>query len=336
LSVGFIVFLLQILVVPPPITDIGFSSDVQSIALPKLGFFFLTSNITTRTRVLDMMKYWGDRVRHHPAVSDFVFASIEDPAFAHLPSIDVFPRYSALSAKYRDFRPDKVGIGIQLIIKDIFVMDYCVHNTSADWCFRLMDDLYVNEAAFDDFVTWIALHPNPRTTPYMLGNCLLHKDVDFYLQGGSGYCFSRNAAERIVAVADEWIPKIDLWEDFYITKFIKSVGVRSETCDSPYFSGHFIRWALWGRWNWTSAFVDNCPQSLPKEKFCDHQLVPVKKLVFIHSLKYWMTQERWANWMAAVPNNAMIYYVESAPTFCFGQPDQIAAWNKRPSWSPPT
>jgi hypothetical protein len=40
-----------------------------------------------------------------------------------------------------------------------------------------------------------------------------------------------------------------------------------------------------------------------------------------------MTHERWAEWMKAVPGNAMIYYVDSAPTFCFGTEEQIANWD---------
>jgi hypothetical protein len=169
--------------------------------LPKLGFLFLTSNVTTRVRVPGMMSHWGDRLRYHPAVSTFVFASIEDPSFSYLPSASVFPHYAKLLTRLRHVPP--TNIGVRLLIKDIFTMEYCVRNTSADWCFRLMDDLYINEAAFDDFVRWIAARPNPRTTPYVIGNCLLHPRVDFYLQGGSGYGFSRYAAERLVDVYEE-------------------------------------------------------------------------------------------------------------------------------------
>jgi hypothetical protein len=293
--------------------------------LPKLGFFFLTSNITTRARVPGMMASWGDRIRHHPAVSDFVFASIEDPTFSYLPSADVFPHYAKLLTRLRHFSPS--NIGVRLLVKDIFTIEYCVRNTSADWCFRLMDDLYVNEDAFDDFVHWIAARPNPRTTPYVIGNCLLTRQVGFYLQGGSGYAFSRFAAERLVEVYEEWLLGIDMWEDFYITKFIKSLGIRSQACDCPYFSGHFIRWALWLRWKWTSRFVPQCPQKLQTEKYCAHRIVPVRKLVFIHSLLTFMTHERWVEGMKKVPENAMIYYNESAPIFCFGTPEQIAEWD---------
>jgi hypothetical protein len=232
--------------------------------IPSLGLFFLTSNITTRTRVTGMMETWGNHIRHHPAVTAFIFASIEDPAYSYLPSVKVFPHYSKLYSRLR-FTSWR-NIGVQLIIKDVFTMEYCVRNTTADWCFRLMDDLYVNEAAFDDFVEWIASHPNPRSTPYIIGNCVTHPSTGFYLQGGSGYCFSRAAAERLVETYEEFIPGINIPEDMYLTKFIKMLGLDSQACDCPYFSGHFIGYGLWKQWNWTKKFVGDCPPTLQKEQ----------------------------------------------------------------------
>jgi hypothetical protein len=272
-----------------------------------------------------MMTYWGNRIREHPAVSDFLFASIEDPAFSHLPSAVVFPHYAKLLLHLRYFTPDNPAV--RLLIKDIFAMEYCVRNTIADWCFRLMDDLYINEAAFSDFLGWLTARQNPRSTAYVIGNCVMNPSIGFYLQGGSGYALSRFAAQRLVDVYEEWLINVDTLEDFYITSFIKSLGIQSQDCDCPYFSGHFLNHFQWRHWQWRRKSIRKCPETIRKERFCAHRLVPVKKLVFIHSLKHFMSHEYWAKWMENVPDDVMIHYVDSGISFCFGSPEQIAAWD---------
>jgi hypothetical protein len=290
----------------------------QTRAPPRLCFVILSSNLT-KGRVRPMMEAWGNSVRYYPAISDFYFLSIEDPAMSDLPSIDLPPSYSDLYPKLVYLKPHEVSV--QLVIKDAYAMEYCVTNTSADWCFRLMDDLYINEEGLDDFIEHLRTLPDPRTTAMVFGNCMDTKTVQFYLQGGSGYMFSRRAAELMVAQKNDWIVNVREWEDFHLTNFLTSLNLTSQDVDSPYFTGHFIRWAWWDRFKWNNTEIDfpDCPDEIPEQRECSHRLFPYHKVVFVHALKAYMTEPRWQKWFAEAPRDAWLYYGGTGFNICRGK-----------------
>jgi hypothetical protein len=289
---------------------------VGSRSYPKLAFVIITSHFSEK-RVRPLMQMWGNSVRRHRAISNFVFLSIESPAMKDLPSITVPAAYRGLYPKLRHHKPGHVSV--QLVMKDAYVMEYCVKNTSADWCFRLMDDLYINEPGLDGFVEYLMALPDPRTTIMVLGNCMDTPSVKFYLQGGSGYAFSRRAAELMVERKDQWITSVQEWEDFHLTHFLTGVGLTSQMIDSVYFTGHFIRWAWWGRFRWNNPIdYPDCPAVLRREAQCNHQMFPYHKMVFIHALKDYMKQQNWREWFTKMPRDAVVYYIGTGIRICRG------------------
>jgi hypothetical protein len=215
-------------------------------------------------------------------------------------------------------------------MNDAYALEYCATNTSADWCFRLMDDVYVNEEGIEWMLKWLASLDDPRTTAMVFGNCMPTASCEFYLQGGSGYGFSRRAAQMMVDVKQDWITSINTVEDFHITQFIRHLDVPSWKCESPFFTGHFMRWALWLRWNWHSRqYFMPCPLRLQKEAVCAHSLYPYHKVVFVHSLRTHMTQDRWHTWMKAAPRTTMFFYSGSGYQICEAQPGQMEAALRR-------
>ena len=59
-----------------------------------------------------------------------------------------------------------------------------------------MDDTYVNFDRYEEFLDWLRHRKNPQTELMAFGNWLSWGQGTYYLQGGSGYIFSRRAARK--------------------------------------------------------------------------------------------------------------------------------------------
>ena len=281
----------------------------------QFAVFVITSNQSNAERVVPLMEMWGYRMRNYSRVAAFKFMSIEAPGLEQFPSLEVPRRYKDLYENLTH-KPSQY-YQFDLTIKDAYALSYCVRNTTAGWCFRLMDDTYVNDEGFDAFVAHLDALPDPFEKEIVLGNCMTCRPTGWYLQGGSGMVFSRRAAERFLDFQDEWITALNVFEDFHVIRIAEQLGLTSHDADCPYFSGHFLRRKWWQRFSWNNS--DNfplCPESLANESYCNHRLFPYHKVAFVHALKNFMTQQLWRNWFDRMPRDAMMYYIGTTLHIC--------------------
>jgi hypothetical protein len=269
------------------------------------------------------MAGWGNFWRAQPGF-ELYFLSIESEALETFRNLSVClqpPYDEILKRKTESEATQKIladvpsfMLHLDLAGKDVAFAHHCWTESKADWCIRVTDDVFMNRRALPKFLAWLQGIPHPRSEPYAFGNCL---DVmpsrwkfGWYLQGGTGYLFSRYAAKLFVESADDWIMTLLEGEDYQIVRALVKMGLKPEVCNSGFFSGHFMRQARWMRWNWASRrSFGQCPREneLPFG-VCRHQIVPYRDVLFHHSLGQFMSQRNWADWLASVPENAMIYY----------------------------
>lgn len=176
-----------------------------------------------------------------------------------------------------------------------------------------MDDTYVQLEKYEEFLDWLRRKPkNPTKEPMAFGNCLSWGPGTYYLQGGSGYIFSRKAAEKMIELEDWWIKTMDLAEDNHLWRFFQALNISGPETACPYFAGHFLphkqykimlskKLRLKRKW-------PTCPDNIEIQPECNQGLMPYQNVVFSHAWKPKMSHEEWRYWFTRIPNNAMFYF----------------------------
>jgi hypothetical protein len=283
-----------------------------------MSLYFITYK-KSHDRLQKLLDEWGTFMEKQPYVDSLYFVTVENAErsgkHAHMVNNSVFcpPKFYHLWGKIKN--PGKVDA--QLTMKDLTIADHFWYNTTSDWCLRFTDDTFMYKPALPIFLNELAKLGDPRKKSIVLGNCVNHPHVRWYLQGGSGVLFSRAAIGDFLKIAEEWALSVAGPEDWHMTKALEKMGLKDDECNSRFFSGHFIRWALWGRWNWSNpSHFGLCPRQIGKQTYCDNKIVPYHEVLFHHALKDFMTQKNWVKWMASAPKDAMIFFGGTAWNIC--------------------
>jgi hypothetical protein len=202
----------------------------------------------------------------------------------------------------------------KFVLADFIFIDYCAQG-SAEWCLRATDDVFLNMRAFPGFERYLAGFENPRNKTYVFGNCqepggrskglTYHK---WFLQGGTGFIFSKFAAERFMEFGEEWAKGVNTYEDVYMTGGLKRLGLTSFDCSSPFLVGHGWARRAWNGWEWKRPSFMPCGQGWKKTGTqCGNGLMRMKDIAFYHSLDKGWTHAMWRDLLDTVPDNAMMY-----------------------------
>lgn len=280
----------------------------------RVAIMIISSKQSNEERIPNLMEVWGRKMMKHPLVADLTFITIDVPGFDGIPHAQIPEKYADLYKRTRHYGWMKVNA--KLVIKTAYTMRYCVDNTDADWCIRAMDDTFLPEEGFWNMIKSLREKGNPREVPLAAGNCIVGGNFGFYLQGGSGWVFSRKAAEMMVEREEKWITSIRNQEDYHIGSIIKEIGISQTGAEVDYggVSGHFMPKERYETFSWEN--VSTCPESLPPEQACNHQLHPYRNMGMLHSWDVHLTHSDWVEWLKKVPEDAMIYYTGGTMHLC--------------------
>jgi hypothetical protein len=145
----------------------------------------------------------------------------------------------------------------------------------------------------------------------MAAGCCINRaeNSSWWLQGGSGWAISRHATEEFLKFGADWAMNATLQEDVYFSEALVRLGLDSEQVNSPYFSGHFLWPSEFEKWDWENERIYRlCPEKIERQDVCNHKLVPYRSVVFHHSARLYMGHKDWDEWLAKVPDDAMIWY----------------------------
>jgi hypothetical protein len=71
-----------------------------------------------------------------------------------------------------------------------------------------------------------------------LVNCISHKWLPSYAQGGSGWLFSRATAAHLYGVREDWIRSLTTVDDDNFGTFLATMAIQVEDTDSETFFWH--------------------------------------------------------------------------------------------------
>jgi hypothetical protein len=249
-----------------------------------MSLYFITYK-KSHWRLERLLNTWGYFMEQQPYVDNIYFVTVEkrgNRPYLVNHSVWCQSKFYHLWGKMQN----PAGLNAQLIMKDLIIADHFWYNTTSDWCLRFTDDTFMYQPALHGFLEELAKMGDPKKIPIVLGNCLNHPNIGWYLQGGSGLLFSRAAIGKFLQIGEKWVLAHDMPEDWHLTSALRQMGLNDTQCNSRFFSGHFLRWALWGRWKWNDPqYFGPCPRKAPRQRYCNNQIVPYHEVLFHHALK---------------------------------------------------
>ena len=266
--------------------------------------------ITYCSWIKKMLKY-----SRHSAI----FISEDDPnsTFANM---TIPPLNLSFPEKAPNIQPD-----INRAVKRITGMKYFLEQTNHEWYLSATDDVYIDFDGIDLMLEELEKEYNPLTDYVIKGHCFWNKYA--YLQGGTGYLFSRAAAKQFYENgAIDWIKSIEEPDDMATRLMFKylSLSISSSAC--PYMFGigftsdqhvespHFYRY-----------IHKKCPKNNTGDGECRGGIFPLSKLYILHVAPYSDKVNIMNNFIKARNKYNDIYFYHSREEskwihFCKGDP----------------
>lgn len=236
---------------------------------------FLTSIVNTPDWVRTELLYetWGkDFVKRFPD-SQFRFLTTNaNDKFGNLQIISTTPEFGYRSMYY--------------LFTD--AVKFYLEQTSLPWILRTTEDCFVNVALLEKFINELNSKYDPFRDIVIKGEVVRIGEGRMYLHGGSGWIFSRRAAEL-------WLKSIDTIDDLYTTHpswgddvfldhFRELVNLTNEEIDTPEFIGQPLNL---GDLKKLDEFLTNSSfefsQCIPSSILNGTLIRPIKSAVFWHS-----------------------------------------------------
>ena len=126
---------------------------------------------------------------------------------------------------------------LDLIFKFYFVLDYFLTHSKNEYLIRLTDDVFINFNKLSNFL--FEIDQNRFLTKNNLvikGFCIYTSQ--FFLQGGSGYFFSRKAAIVFKKIYYDLLRTNSVYEDWVVGSYIMKINPSFSTSHSNKFIGH--------------------------------------------------------------------------------------------------
>lgn len=219
------------------------------------------------------------------------------------------------------FINDPEDISTHKLISKLFsALKFFLENTNAGWFLRICEDTVVNLETFPEFLSELNENFNPYQDFVIQGACL-GKTNSTYMQGGSGFVFSRRAALKIFEDY-KWFrdaSHVNKADDRLLGYYLDELKVPPANYTSRWFLGHsFFRR--------TSAYeaianltdVPACTEPVSR-KGCRRFFTRVKDITFWHDrVKFDDFVVQYEKIRQITPDNLYFYVPINKPVLCIG------------------
>ena len=181
-----------------------------------------------------------------------------------------------LKSRYKD---------IDLFVKDYFLLSYFYYETNYRWVYRGVDDTAINVNYIKKYFKQLESKYNPLKEKVILGNCLIDRIYSF-LQGGSGYIFSRKAVKEMLPHFKAVIDECNVPEDVLHNRFLEFLGISLSKASSEHMIGHSFFNDDYSRiYKNDFSGIIKCPKPIKVSKNqCRKFHSPVNQLLILHQL----------------------------------------------------
>ena len=169
-------------------------------------------------------------------------------------------------------------------MKRITALKYFLENTTHEWFLSATDDIVVDINGLEIMIKELEEQYNPLDDYVFKGHCIFNIER-YYLQGGSGYLFSRCAAYAFYKeYAFKWLDGIQLWDDVFAYRIADFLEIKIKDTSSPYMFGVRFPGPLEMEKPYLLNRITNeCPDNPVSDGECHLGLVPLTKLAILHT-----------------------------------------------------
>ena len=176
--------------------------------------------------------------------------------------------------------------------KRVSIAKYFIENTTADFLLMSTDDVIIDYLHFPKLVYTLNSKYDTNNDIVILGNCLKIKPHVLFLQGGSGYIFTRAGAKQFLKYGSIWVKTAYGADDVAFTKFLRYLKMSCRQSMCPYMIGHLPK-ALLTPIDDTDQ-LPVCPQNF-WENFCDHGIHLLENTFIYHESHIDLHETIWNN-----------------------------------------
>jgi len=306
--ISLVLFYSMIICIFPTVFDKNYSiiAKIENGSFPK----FLFAIMTHQTSV-DRAKVFHNRFS--PVISKsqvFTGPVYFSAPQESLPNQTVMQVSSHIFDHLVTFPPGPIlakQLHMNLALKFVALLKYFVEKTQDDYFFRITDDIFINFNEIYAFLQEVTFIGDPRKNVIVLGQCM-HVRNRTLLQGGTGYLFSRRAAEVFLENADEMLRSVDIYEDWVIYSWIQKMIPEPQDTFSWRFLGHgFSREDRSFLLKKNFSTFPECPTDLSISISCIKTLAQLKTTIFFHQYAFYPSPEEWEEMVTNIPDNLMWY-----------------------------
>jgi hypothetical protein len=175
------------------------------------------------------------------------------------------------------------------------------------------DDTQLNWRKLSGFIKYLSRKHDPQHEVVFLACCISVPSIQPFPQGGSGWLFSRAAAEALMRVQDGWMSDLQTVDDVCFDATLNRIGLNVLTSHSETFLGHSPLRSFWENIYAHPKKVPRCRKmSESVRSQCKQKYGQVNQIIFLHS------------------------FIERGLSYgrlIFNAPDDLWYWNDYPQWT---
>ena len=164
-------------------------------------------------------------------------------------------------------------------MKRLIAAKYFIENTTLKWFWSTSEDCAIDLSKLESLLEELDFLYDTENDLVFQGHCI-KTDQYYYLQGGSGYIFSRKAAEQFVKIGEIFISNIELWDDYAFHSLYEFYQLQGDQIATSHLVGHpFYIPYIEGE---TMMNIEYCPKVIPYTYCYKRNLYPIQDLIGYH------------------------------------------------------
>ncbi|OHT00954.1 hypothetical protein TRFO_32220 [Tritrichomonas foetus] len=239
----------------------------------------LTSQYSYKKRVNVTANGWGKKFKASPHFGGLYYSSVPGYNGSIFNNIEITQKFQ----EYQDSMPFTYHerASVDLSLRTVVGFHYFIKNSNASWIARIVDDTFVNVDKLPVMMDYINSNYDPNKDPVVQGHCI---DYHPFLHGGSGFLFSRRAAEYFMADGFEWYRQLNLPEDVHFNLYVQKIGLTLDHASSRFHVGYsFNKEQLDQVVNHNLSNIQYCAlQNYHHPHYCHHFYGRLNEIVFVH------------------------------------------------------
>jgi hypothetical protein len=217
---------------------------------------------------------WADEMNKYTP-HKVVYLCAEGKDFPETPYLHISQEYDSIIKMSPKGRIDR-----DRAIKRYVAAKYFYEETDFEWFLSATDDIYIDLARLPQIYDYLSQYDTNKDIVFK--GHVIYYDKAWYLQGGSGYIYSRKAAKIFIDIGIDFIKTITYNDDLFFGNFTKIYNITLSDMATSLMHGHVI----WVRIFSMSFFkkLPKCPAVPPLADIYGKEFFKIQDLVIFHTM----------------------------------------------------